>query len=368
MIAVTLLLAQVIQVQAGASTLLNADGGTVTLFTPNTTSAGGVGVSDGHLVASLSTRFGWKGWNLYAGDRQIFLTTGAAGLAESSRGLAVERAGAVYQVGLFVGACGRVRSVPYFFGTTARDYCAGYFFSRRVGALELGSFGVLRNGKKTSAGSLTWHRGPLRLAASGGKLEDAWLANGSADLRWKHLGINATRATYLVPTRTDLTSEGIGTQFGGFDFYGSAFQSHFARGEALGAGIRIAWLQLRGNEFWSSSGHTTTANATENITRRISLSQFATRSAGRNAFNLGGSFRSNLLTASLAWQEYFAPGVGFRTLPTASLSLQLPRSITLNLQLLGSRWSAWGGAYVGAANPSAPAQPWRRPKLTEYVP
>src|SRR5258708_38273772 len=88
-----LLLAQVISITGGASTLLNADGGSATLYMPGSTSSVSAGVSNGALVAGASTRFKLERWDLYAGDRQLFLQAGSDGLALSARGVSVERKG-----------------------------------------------------------------------------------------------------------------------------------------------------------------------------------------------------------------------------------------------------------------------------------
>jgi hypothetical protein len=383
MILPILLLAQVIQISGGASTLLNAEGGTATLYLPGSTSQVSAGLSDGRLVAGASTHLDFHSYDVRLGDSQLFLTSGNEGTAVQLRGADVRRG----PLELFAGAVGKAYSAPFFNGTTAADLGYGLRLSwplRRVekGPPPAGYSGPLRRlpdvklttvlvraaNRTTALEELDARWSVLSLAVAGGIIENRALWDGRADLRWRHFGLNASRQTWYVPQKIDATSEGVAAQFGRFDAYASAFQSRLAAGQAAGLGIRAGWVQLRANSFWSRSGHALTANVTENLTRRLSLSQFATRSNGRNSFTYGGAWRSNLITADLSWNTYFQPGIGFKTLPAATVSLQLPRSITVNLSLVGSRWTTYGGIYVAGLATGAPTATWRRPKLVEYVP
>jgi hypothetical protein len=384
MIVLTLLLAQVVQISGGASTLLNADGATASVYTPNSTSQVSAGLSDGRLVAGASTHFDFHSYDVRFGDSQLFLQSGNEGTVVNLRGVDVRRG----PLELFTGAVGKAYSAPFFNGTTAADLGYGLRFSwpllghRETGPPPAGYLGpehhlpdvklttvlVHAGSKTTTLAELGARWGPLNLAVAGGIVENRSLFNGRADLRWKHFGANATRVTYFVPLRIDATSEGIGVQAGPFDAYASAFQSKGASGEAVGGGLRISWVSIRANEFWSRQEHAYTTNLAEQVTRHLSLAQFYTRSNGSNAWNLGGGWHGNLVSFDLGWQTYFQPGRGFRTLSAATVSLQLPHSINVNLSLVGSRWTTYGGIYVAGFATGAPTATWKKPKLLDYQP
>jgi hypothetical protein len=358
---------QAVQISGGSSTLLNASGGAVTLYTPNSTSQASLGINDGHLVAGLSTHFIFHGWETYLGDKQVFFTSVSLGLAVPARGIFLQRKGPRYEVAFFNAAVGQLRTTPFFSGLEASHFGGGtsirYFLSDE---LTFGTIQAVASGKLTSLEEAAWHHSFITLGAAGGWLDGKRLLNGRTDARWKHFGANLTRQTFIDPQRVDVTSEGVTLAAGRFDGYASAFQSQQS-GEAVGAGVRIGWVQLRANSFRSSNGHSSTLNLAETITRRWSLFQFVSRSDGHSALNFGGSYRSNLVTASVDWQTYFDPTSGFRQLPAASLDFQLPRSIALHLSLLGTKWTAYGGMFVasglGLGNASTPL---RRPKLIDY--
>jgi hypothetical protein len=269
---------------------------------------------------------------------------------------------------VFTGAVGRVYSTPFFSGTTALDFGAGLEYRRDLSSGFTFSTVLATAGhRRTSVEELLWKWRVLSLEGTAGWLESKKLTNGRADLRWKHFGATASRQTYFDPRRQDAGSEGVATQAGRFDGYVSAFQSQLASGQALGGGVHFAWLQFRANQFWQKTGRTFTASSTEQITRRFSFAQFYTRGNGRSTVNVGGGFRSNLLAAQVEWQEYFTPGIGFQQLANVVLSFQLPHSTSLNLSLLGGRWTAYGGTYLNSGLMlSDNTTPIRRPKLIDY--
>jgi hypothetical protein len=83
--------------------------------------------------------------------------------------------------------------------------------------------------------------------------------------------------------------------------------------------------------------------------------------------SFGGSWQSYILTASLSWQEYFTV-TGFRSLPAASLSFQLPHSLSISATFVAGRFQVYGGTFLGASFAPYASSPLHHGKLKDYVP
>ena len=360
---------QTIQVQGGASSLLNAEGGAVTAFLPNSTAQIGAGISNGHIVAAASERFSWKGWEINAGDEQLFLQSGSAGFGIAERGAALQRKGPNGTVDIFSGACGRLFSTPFFAGAEARHFCSGYAFRKRFHQnLEIGSVGVSAAGKTTALESATWHapcsskqpapagagapilRFPLcgvTFSGSGGLLEKRAFANGQGLFQSAHFAATISRTNYLFQNQqAGVTNEGLAALFGPLDLHASAFQSKGVPGETAGGGLRMGFLSMRADEFWSAQGRNFSGSISQQIGRHFRVSEYVNRSAGQTTFSAGGGFQSNWLSASVDHTVLYSIFTGkFQNATVVTLSFRLHDS-TVNLGTVNGKWSAYGGQYI----------------------
>lgn len=352
----TSLHAQTVGVQGGASTLFGAQGGSVSLFTPTTTSTVSAGLSQGRLVAGASTEFALRGFDVRAGDSNIFLATEQVGITDTVRGFDAKRKRDSDDFEFFAGAVGEMYSVPYFQGTTTDSYGAGARYTRRMRSVKFTTVEAFTHNRLTTLQGAAWHWRGLEMKGTAGLLERQRYLIGEANWRLSHAALDGSRQTYLWQgQRSTVTSAGASIWFGRFDAHSNIYRSTLAAGETAGAGVRLSIFTVRGDAFWSAAERTQTASVTERL-RRWSLTQFITRSNGNTTVNFGGSYTSNLVTASLGWTQQFVPfsAVPFQKVLTVSLGFQLPHGTNLNIGTVASptggvKWSTYGGSYFQTA-------------------
>jgi hypothetical protein len=357
--------AQTIQVAGGASTLFGAEGGSVTLYTADTNSTFGVGVSNGRLVAGANSEFLFHGWGTTVGDKQIFLATQQLGLSTVMRGVEAQRKSDTHTLSVFVGAVGQSYSAPFFSGMTAKEFGAGVNYARKFSHFDLSTVEALTGGKATALEGVVFHWRGLNLQGTAGVLESKKYLIGQGTWRLQHASFDAGRQTLVWNgERSTVVSASASAWAGPMDGHASLFRSQRAAGENAGIGLHVGALTLRGDSFWSRQQHTLTASAMERLARRWTVSEYVTRSGGRTSVNFGGSFTSNLVAASFGYQQEFIPfgRVPFQKVLSITLAFQLPHGTSLNLATVasptgGTRWTAYGGSYVQAPwIPSARAQ------------
>src|SRR5260370_317449 len=204
-------LTETIGLQGGASSLFNAQGGSVTLFTQNMNETLGVGVSNGRLVAGASSEFLSHGWDLTVGDKQLFLTTQQLGLSTVMRGVEAHRKNDKSTLAVFVGAVGQSYSAPFFSGATAKEFGTGFQYTRkfepnnrktacrgfgcptRSGTFELSTVGAYTNGKLTALEGATYRWKGLVLQGTAGLLEKRSYFIGQATERFRHASCDSGR-------------------------------------------------------------------------------------------------------------------------------------------------------------------------------
>jgi hypothetical protein len=379
---VVLLLAQ-LELAGGASSLFNAGGGSVTLHRPEDSTTVTAGVVGGRLVGGMQFRTG----NWIVGDEQLILTTGVEGTAVALRGVAYELspnltrtcpeppARRLYGVGscrprrydllIAVGLTGDAYTLPFFAGMRATKPTAGLRFSTPLGTSGTFALVALAGKEYSLVPELDLKRRFVDLSLSAGRVQGRTLVDSRFALRSSHTAVVAAHTTFLAPFRLNLDSLGGSVSVRSVSAYASVFRSRFS-GEAFGASWRLSWIQASASYLLYHPSRSISLSLSEQLTRRIGVGEYLTRSGGRNTYNAGGSFRSNLATLSLTWQEYFVPGEGFKSLPTASVALQLPRSITLNLSMVGQLWTSYGSSFVGG--PVGSSASIFSPRLSPYQP
>jgi len=347
--------AQTINVQVGASTLFNAEGGSITLYTANTNETIGLGVSNGRIVAGANSEFISRGWDITAGDKNVFLATQQLGLSTTLRGLQAQHKTANSTLTVFSGLVGDAYSTPFFSGAEAHAFGTGFQFTRKFHNADLSSVVAYTNGKPTILQGAVWHWRGLELQSTGGLLERRAYVIGSASWRLNHAAFDAGRQTLIWQgERSTVSSGSASTWFGPVDAHATAYSSSLAAGQTVGAGLHVGPVIVRGDAFLAKQ-RSLSSSLTVRFSRRWSLSQFTTRSNGQTAVNFGGSYTSNLVTASVGYQQQFIPfsNIPFQKVLSVTLAFQLPHGTTVNLATVaaptgGTRWSAYGGSYVQA--------------------
>lgn len=347
--------AQTIGLQGGASSLFNAEGGSVTLYTANTNDTFGIGVSNGHLVAGANTEFVWHGWDTTFGDKGIFLSTQQLGLSAVARGIQARRKGVDSSFAVFAGAVGEAYSAPFFSGLQAKKFGAGFQFTKKFEHWDLSTVQAFTNGRVTTLQGARYHWRGLELQGTAGLLERRAYFIGQATQRLSHALVEVGRQTFIWQSQSStVTSGNVSAWYGPLTAHASAYRSSLARGENAGVGLRLGRFTMRGDSYWSKQ-RVLSGSVYEQFTRHWSLSQFITRSGGNTSVNFGASYTSNLVTASVGWQEAFIPfgNVPFQKVLSVTLAFQLPHGTSLNLATVaapngGVRWSSYGGTYLQA--------------------
>ena len=367
---------QVIGVQGGVSSLFNAEGGSLTLYTQDTNDTFGIGLVNNRLVAGANSEFVFHGWETKVGDGGIFLSTQQLGLSTVLRGIQTKRKYKDSELTVFTGLVGQSYSAPFFSGVTAKRFGTGFQYSRkfdfqnnrrtacrgvgcpiRSGSLEFSTVGAYTNGRMTALEGATYHWRTLVLQGTSGLLEGRKYLIGQATQRFKHASLDAGRQTFIWQSRrSTVTSGNLAAWAGPLDGHASIFKSSLATGKNAGAGLRIGPITVRGDSFSSKGQHTLTGATMERFSRHWSLSQFYTRSNGQSSFNGGFTYTSNIVTASVGYQQAFIPfsNIPFQKVLSVTLSFQLPHGTSLNLATQAApnsgkpRWTAYGGSYVEA--------------------
>ncbi len=160
----------------------------------------------------------------------------------------------------------------------------------------------------------------------------------------------------------------------GFQLSGSLFESATSIGNSSAVDLSVRRMVtrhfeagadfLRGDYSKSKPTHSVLGNLREILNSRFSLTQVITHNNGQTSVDFGGSFLSNLVTASVDYQTLFLPFAQsssgeFKQVMVMSLHFQLPHGVQFNMDTnvtpLGQvRYTAYGStyAYHGLGNTS----------------
>jgi hypothetical protein len=408
---------QVFQLTGGSSTLLDAEGGSLEVRTNNYSGRFDLGYLGRPSVGfSLLTNF--KGSLLDAGDQQIpfLLPTDLFQRSFSflGRGMSVSRTVDGGKLFAFAGTTSNGYYAPFFNVSTSYTAAGAIYYEKPISpTLRFYSRNIFSD-RQTSIQAIEWAaRKDIKMALSGGIGNNQHYAATSfaMDRHWMILDASYAlvgdafrrvlvttpqlaendreniRAEFrpmsnfrLVLNRnnysTDIPSQGlvraavdgvsVGASAGGFQSYGSWFNSATAIGDssAMAAGTRHRITQRleAGVDFMRSTyskgtpAYSTDVNFREIFSSRFSVTQFITHNNGQTAYDFGGNFISNLVTVSVDYQTVFLPfvqnGPGqFKQVMVLGLHFQLPHGVQFNLDSdvtpLGQiRYTAYGTTYA----------------------
>lgn len=369
-----------VQVSGGSSTEFQASGAAAQIHFPNSTLSASAGYADGRFVFGGSDTFGWRGWDITAGDQSLAFTAGGAGLGLSARGIGFTRrwshqcggalpaaapplwgvgapgcSGGTSELTFFAGATGRAYYAPFLYAGQADHAGAGFFYRRKWRALESATLGAIAGRQYTAIESVSWRYRAVQLQGTGGVLQSARYLGGQVDIRpaqW--LAFSGARTAYSFAT---VSSAGAYVAAGPLNFHGAVFNSGHTTGEAIGAGARLGFVDARVDSFKTRASMTTTGSLTERIGRRWHVAEFVSESGGRYSLSFGGGYASNRLSVDVSQQTYFMPLLGrFQQAAAVTLSIHLPHdsaaTISTTLDPLGRvRYSAYGGTWLEGHGP-----------------
>src|SRR5277367_1702346 len=163
--------AQILQLSAGRSTLLDGTGGEITAYFPQSTLSASAGFANGHFVSGASDTFLFHGLEVTAGDRNFGYSFDGAGLGISTRGLFVQRKTRRTTLAVFAGSTGLGYTTSFMTTERSQHIGAGFFLQREMdNGLLLSSLAVIDGGLHTAVQGISYHRHMVHLAGSGGLL------------------------------------------------------------------------------------------------------------------------------------------------------------------------------------------------------
>jgi hypothetical protein len=369
---------QVIAIGGIDSNLVDAQGGSIRMWLPNSESMLSFGMVQGKLEEGFSEATTIGGFRVVAGD-QFMSAPLASDFASSSgygfegRGISVERDRQnLDRTFAFVGSSAITYGLPELSAanTDGGTRFGLFSYDRKLGhGLSFDTLEVASN-RETAIQSLSWVPRPdLLLACSAGlgngdryasvllnvrrkraalrvayglvgrdfrvvaipnqlTIANTGLNASGSFLPWSWLNVSGSRTQYAEPTvqegHSTVNSGGLTEHFKVLDFQEEAFA-----GDALGrhstgeeAGVGINWNRISVHSSWyASSGYAPVLfNAVSyHVSQRLQLSSYVTRSQGKTSVNWGGMWSGNLLSISVGYSEEFFPLVGASKSPFASV-------------------------------------------------
>ncbi len=378
---------QVIQIQGGSSSLLNASGGSVELHASDSTARFDFGVIGGpELGFSYSKVF--HGWDYSVGDRFIPFVLPSDQFSRSSyflgRGLSLEKKEGDDRMLFYLGTTSLGYRTPYLDLATSQQPVELIFYEHQVSpTAKFYSYNILSS-RQTSLQGFEWMpRKGLKLATIGGIGNNQGYWAGSLDFERDWISVQAgytqsgdsfrrvdVKAPLVAETRgpilrvqlrpaqwlaftgshenylnpiphsslgpsASVDSLGANVTAGGFSFNSAIFHSQtkvsdlhsFNLGVQRNLGER---MNVSEYFFQSRAGNSTWRSIStllrENLTRRFSLSQSVMSGNGRTNLELGGNFVSNRFSIGLDHQTFFYPFAGRSQSP-------LRQALIVNLQV-----------------------------------
>jgi hypothetical protein len=378
---------QSIKLNLGDSTLYQAAGGGITMYTPHTDTTLSIGLFNGRLIPGLTEHIPIKGWDTYIGNRQLSLNASGGSIFLPLIGVATEAPLSsrwLNGMTLFAGMVGASSYYsPFAFGSLPQHFGFGYRLERRVGYLDLTSLGVIVGRKHTSLESVVFRpeSGILKthehvtISVTMGLLENFPTLNALASLSGDHVGGAVARNTWVLPQgRFNATNESGYAALKGISINGGLFRSNTGRGRTGGLGWGAKSGNIRGqvNVYQSTFGSTTTYGLTERLRHRFSLTETVDRSStvfkgltskARYTADLGIAYSGNRLSLSVGHQELFNPTTGrWQRVLAVSLSTRIFHDSQINLQTItlpdGSiGYAAYGSTWLYGTQPGAAAPP-----------
>ncbi|HZP18344.1 MAG TPA: hypothetical protein VFB00_10285, partial [Terriglobales bacterium] len=362
--------AQVFRVQGGASTLLNAEGGSVEFKAPTYDGSVGLGFYNGKVQFGAETRYLFRGYTMLAGDDSVPFTLPTdvfdASHYFSARGAGVTRTQADRSFYAFAGTTSTWLGTGFFNAASSDSPVAIFFYQRKLNdRLRFVSRNILST-RQTLLEGLEWSPEKwARAAVTAGIGSNQKYAAVSFDAENPKLAFKTSyvitgdmfrRVTVLSPMSSEVNKGNVqmlyrpndyitlttGHQnilqpltpgaplqqasvdqvsadfhverfYFGTGLFKSNASGRRSRGTNLYAGRRIGQrIEVNANYFDSQSQNTPdtkiiSGTVRESFSSRFSLLQLISRTAGQTTFAFGGDFTSNRLRLRADYQNVYLP-------------------------------------------------------------
>ncbi len=362
--------AQIFKVQAGTSTLFNADGGSIQFRAPNYDGQVGAGFVDDTLRFGASFRTKILGNTVTAGDETIRFDLPTDVFNNNhfflARGLGVLHPYAAGNVYAFVGTTSEGFITPFFSATSNADRVGAVYFDRKISPrFRFLSRNVVSR-RKTSIQAFEWkpERGVIFSAAAGMgsnqgygaagidvdrenfKLKAAYIAAGkqferirtpaplSSEMEKENISVayrasrnvtfSATHQNIMQPPyqgqdflRAAVNEVSSTVKVARFSFGGGVYRSTMAEHSNTGTNLFVSRdvtrrLSVAGNLFRSqpdagAASKIYTVTSRFALNSRLSISGLASRTDNQNSFGAGGEFITNRLSLGVNSQIVYVP-------------------------------------------------------------
>ena len=332
--------AQIVNVDAGANQLMNAEGVNFRLWFPASEDDLSLGFLDGHFSVGANDERDFEGGRLAIGDKTFF----ASGAYVPFRGISWTRGNKKkkFRYSLFAGGVGELRQAPFLSAMTTNHFGMGGNFDAKIRGLQTSSLLIFEGNQKTLLESVSrdWNR-KVDLQAQMGLLSNRGILSGTLryqPVKWVSL-FGSQNADIYKGTESETDSLGGGLFWDSFGVHAALFNGSenliHTSGDSLGLNFKVGLFSISTDYFRSSStGNPETAqedvNVTERVNRHLSMTEYFSRKQdGTWTENYGGAITTNRVKASLSYQTIFLPvpiqGSAFDQIAAVSISLQFPR-------------------------------------------
>jgi hypothetical protein len=362
--------AQVFRVQGGASTLLNAEGGSVEFKAPNYNGVLGVGFFNGKVQFGAETRYLFHKYTVIAGDDSVPFTLPSDVFDNShyfsARGVGVTRSEDDRSFYAYVGTTSTWLGTGFFNAATSDRSVAIFFYQRKLSKRLKFFSRDIASGRQTLLQGVEFKVNPwLRAAVSGGVGSNQKYLAPAIDAEGKSFAFKASyvvtgdmfrRVTVISPMASEVNKGNVQMLYrpneflsittghqnilepvtlggpmqqasvnqisGDFHiekvYFGTGlFTSNAAgrstQGTNLYAGRRIGRRFEVNTNFFKSKpqvGPSTkiiSGTVRENFSSRFSLLQLISRTDGQTTFAFGGDYTSNRLLLRADYQNVYLP-------------------------------------------------------------
>jgi len=388
---------QVFKVQAGTSTMLNADGGSVDFLAPNYQGSLGIGYFQDHFGVGGTFRSKYHGYTLVAGDDSVPFNLPTDVFDSShyfmTRGIGISRSTQNGNLLFMAGSTSLGFGTGYFQIAQSENKVAVFFMERKLKHhLRLFSRNIAA-GQMTSLQALNWEpKKWLDASVTGGLGSNQPYAATAVEVHTPTFGVKASyvdagsefrRVTVTTPLSSEVNRENIEVAyqpFHGFSisaghhnllepltptaapsaasvneavstfnvkrftfgtgFFNSEYAGRITNGTNFFGGRPIgSHLELTGNYFQSRSQGGTLSNVLSGTVReifsqRFSLRQVISRSDGQSMIAYGGEFLANRFKVDADYQNVYLPFRPDRPFEQA-LALNVSVRVVGAFQLIG---------------------------------
>jgi hypothetical protein len=346
---------QSFRIDAGDSTLLNAEGASVTMYTPGSTDFLSLGLFNSHFVYGAGSEFNFKGFDVFTGDRTIVLASGITGVYVAERGASIERKRKHSDLIFFVGATGTAQSAGFFLTQRSQNFGTGLQYAFDFRKFKFDSIELLAGSQRSALESASWSDTHFLLDGSAGLLLNRGYLAGSASYSTLHFGANVERTNISNVASADVLS--VAGQYGFLSASAGLFSSDAGAlrhtGQTAGVSAAFDAVTARFSIFRSGNRAAEQYEALWRATPRIALSSTFAPSGTGKAFGFGGSYAGRLLNFSVSqnmlyfpeargnpWERVLSLSVGINVRDTALTAS------TIALPSGGTRWSLSGSQWA----------------------